>query len=106
MSEHIRGVDNVVADALPRNKSQVACSLLQVAEQGPVTIPEGVLDVVARVKPDWRGETVEYFFSKGVAESTRRSYTVAWTRYQGSCRREGGTPSRCHSKACVHLQRH
>ena len=40
MSEHIRGVDNVVADALSRNKSQVACSLLQVAEQVPVKGPQ------------------------------------------------------------------
>ena len=56
MAVHIRGVDNVVADALSRNRAHVACSLLQGAEQEPVAVPEGVLDVVARTKPDWLDE--------------------------------------------------
>ena len=54
VAEHIRGVDNVIADALSRDKAQVACSLLQGAERMPVE--EGVLEVVARAKPeeeDW-----------------------------------------------------
>ena len=62
MSEHIRGVDNIVPDALSRNKSQVACSLLQVAEQVPVKGPQSQhggpnssIDQVPGVLPE-RGE--------------------------------------------------
>ena len=56
VAEHIRGVDNVIADALSRDKAQVACSLLQDAESMPVEVPEGVLDVVARAKPERKEE--------------------------------------------------
>ena len=82
MAVHIRGVDNVVADALSRNRAHVACSLLQGAEQEPVAVPEG------------RGveEAVEFFFTKGVASATRRSYSVAWNRYSKFCRKEGRNP--------------
>ena len=59
VSEHIRGVDNVVADALSSDRANVACSLLQGAEERPVEIPEEVLDVVARVKPGWKEEDWE-----------------------------------------------
>ena len=59
VAEHIRGVDNVIADALSRDKAQVACSLLQDAESMPVEVPEGVLDVVARAKPERKEEDWE-----------------------------------------------
>ena len=52
VGEHIRGVDNVVADALSRDKAQLASSLLQGAVKLPVEVPDGVLDVVARAKPE------------------------------------------------------
>ena len=35
---------------------------------------------------------MEFFFQKGVAESTRRTYAVAWTRYERCCRAEGVNP--------------
>ena len=69
VSEHIRGVDNVVADALSRDRANVACSLLQGAEERPVEIPKEVLDVVARVKPGWKEEDWERlwnFYSRKV----------------------------------------
>ena len=50
--KHIRGVDNVVADALSRDKAQLACLLLQGTVRLPVEVPDGVLDVVARAKPE------------------------------------------------------
>ena len=52
---HIKGVDNVVTDALSRNKLS-SLSLMQGAEPQPVPVPDGVLDVVAWSKPDWTDE--------------------------------------------------
>ena len=58
---------NVIADALSRDKAQVACSLLQGAERMPVEVPEGVLDVVARAKLEQKEEDWErlWNFSSG-----------------------------------------
>ena len=60
-------MDNVIADALSRDKAHLACSLLQGAERMPVEVPKEVLDVVARTKPeleevDW--EKLWNFFSR------------------------------------------
>ena len=49
VADHIRGVENVVADALSRNKLPLALSLMQGAEPRPVPVSDGV----ARTKPDW-----------------------------------------------------
>ena len=38
------------------------------------------------------GEDVDYFFSKGLAESTKRSYAVAWAKYHRFCEGKGWTP--------------
>ena len=38
------------------------------------------------------GEAVELYLHKGVAESTRRTYTVAWSRYLRYCGAEGVPP--------------
>ena len=38
------------------------------------------------------GETVDYFFSKGLAESTKRSYAVARARYHRFCDGKGWIP--------------
>ena len=35
---------------------------------------------------------MEFFFTKGVASATRRSYSVAWNRYSKFCRKEGRNP--------------
>ena len=53
VADHIRGVENVIADALSRNKLPLALSLMQGAEPRPVPVSDGILEVVARTKPDW-----------------------------------------------------
>ena len=57
----------MIADALYRDKAQVSCSLLRGAERIPVEVPEGVLDVVARAKPEQKEEDWErlWIFSSG-----------------------------------------
>ena len=49
---HIPGTDNEVADALSRNRTDVACALMQSADKEPVAVPEEVLRVVAGVQLD------------------------------------------------------
>ena len=53
-AEHIRGVHNGVADALSRNKCELAKMLYPQAEAKPVTIPETMLQVLVERREDWK----------------------------------------------------
>ena len=45
---HIKGVDNVVADALSRDNSALACSLMQDADAGPTGLPRDLVEAVVK----------------------------------------------------------
>ena len=75
---HIPGTDNEVADAL-RNRADVACALMQGADNEPVAVPEEVLRAVARVQ-----RTMEYGTCCGqtrVSGGGRIHYEVIPSRY-------------------------
>ncbi len=45
-ADHIKGVDNVVVDALSRDKLEVARSYMQAPEEWPTEIPEGLVELL------------------------------------------------------------
>ncbi len=51
--EHIRGVDNRVADALSRNEAEFARMLMQGAEMEPTAVPRKLLEVLCKKGPSW-----------------------------------------------------
>ncbi len=51
--EHIRGVDNRVADALSRNEAEFARMLMQGAEMEPTAVPRELLEVLCKKGPSW-----------------------------------------------------
>lgn len=52
-AEHIRGVDNILADALSRNNLPLFRVLHPQASPSPSVIPEQVLDLLMLREPDW-----------------------------------------------------
>ena len=78
---HIRGVDNVVADALSRDNNVLARSLMQSAEDEPTVLPRDVVEVVAKV-----GNNSEETIWETLWQSSR---TREWLRPPG-----GHTPQR------------
>lgn len=53
---HIRGVDNILADALSRNNMHLFHSLHPQAKQEATPIPACLLDVLILSKPDWTSQ--------------------------------------------------
>ena len=58
-AEHIKGSENVVADALSRDNVVRAHSIMQVAEEEPVEVPRELLDLLSRTdrslsEQEWR----------------------------------------------------
>ncbi len=58
-AEHVKGVDNEVADALSRNRRDLVFQLCLQMTQNPEVVSEEILQVVVRerqagVKPDWK----------------------------------------------------
>ena len=53
VAEHIAGVDNVAADALPRGRIMVACSVLQEVEEIATEVPERLLELLGEKEPNW-----------------------------------------------------
>ncbi len=58
-AEHIKGSENVVADALSRDNVVRAQSIMQVAEEEPVEVPRELLDLLSRTdrslsEQEWR----------------------------------------------------
>ena len=62
---HIRGPDNLLADALSRNKTSLFHSLYPQANKDPVPIPALLLDILVVSKPDW----------------TSKSWTQLWSSF-------------------------
>ena len=60
---HIRGVDNLLADALSRDKCALFLQLFPQASPQPTAIPAALLDLIILTKPDW----------------TESSWTELWT---------------------------
>ena len=52
-SAHIPGTENVLADALSRNKAKLFLSLSPQARRLPSPIPRAVLELLLMEKPDW-----------------------------------------------------
>ena len=50
---HIRGVDNILADALSRNNLTLFRMLFPQAEPQPAPVPEGAMDLVLLQESDW-----------------------------------------------------
>ena len=48
-AKHIRGVDNVMADALSRDKVELARSLMEEAGTRPTSLPKDVVEAVAKI---------------------------------------------------------
>lgn len=55
-SAHIPGAENVLADALSRNKAQLFLSLSPQARRLPSSIPKAVLELLLGEKPDWTSQ--------------------------------------------------
>ena len=54
VAEHIKGVENTVADALSRNKLDVAHSIMQGATREPVPIPVGLVELLTERDHSWK----------------------------------------------------
>ncbi len=54
VAEHMKGVDNVVADALSRDRRNVACSLMQDAEAEPVGVSKELMDLLLKEDHCWK----------------------------------------------------
>ncbi len=88
VAEHIRGVENTVADALSRNKLEVARSVMQPSSgdgadpggPGGAADQKGSLLVRAGVE-----EVASFLLDQGLSEATRRRYDSTWRRYSASC---------------------
>ena len=52
-SVHIRGTDNVRADALSRNNAPLFLSLSPQAQTSPIVIPSAITDLLVNTQPDW-----------------------------------------------------
>lgn len=68
VASHIRGVDNILADALSRDNLLLFRTLLPQANPEPEAIPEAVLDLLFLQEPDW----------------TSRSWTDQWSSTFGT----------------------
>ena len=55
-AEHIKGVDNMVADALSRNDSVRAHSLMQVSVEEPTAVPPELLELLCSDSQSWTGQ--------------------------------------------------
>ena len=55
-STHIRGLDNVLADALSRNNASLFLSLFPQAQRRPVPLPRAISDLLVVEKPDWTSQ--------------------------------------------------
>ena len=89
-AKHVRGVDNVAADALSRNRADLFLSLLPHAGS-PIThaatlfvgsTPTGhraLLDITSLE------QLVSHYFAGGLAQRTRSSYSSAQRRYLAFC---------------------
>ncbi len=53
MADHIKGEDNVVADALSRNKSNVTQSFMQGPEETPTEIQTGLIELLTSENHSW-----------------------------------------------------
>ena len=62
-STHIRGLDNVLADALSRNKSDIFFSLFPQADARPTPIPKAMQEFLLLVRPDWTSPHCGILFS-------------------------------------------
>lgn len=54
---HIRGVFNILTDALSRNKQTLFYPLYLQAKKEPVEIPASLLDLLVLLKPDWTSQS-------------------------------------------------
>ena len=91
-AEHVRGVDNEVADLLSRNRLDHAFCLHPQMERRPEALDEEVLQGAAGRQKSGLDETVEELFRKGIAPTTECMYGVARRRYLRFCERYGRTP--------------
>ena len=53
LASHIKGVDNILADALSRDNLSLFRSRYPRANSSPAIIPEAVLDLLLLREPDW-----------------------------------------------------
>ena len=56
VAAHIKGVDNILADALSRNNALLFSAQLPHARPDPSTIPPELLDLLLLSKPDWTSQ--------------------------------------------------
>lgn len=55
VAEHMRGRDNVVADALSRDNLSLACSVIQGSEDEAEEVAQRVLALLVTKEPNWSG---------------------------------------------------
>ena len=85
-SVHIAGRDNVAADGISRNNSSLFLQITPAAERFPIPIPAEVKTAICQIAPRKLETTAEFYFSKGIADSTRKSYLSARNRYIKFCK--------------------
>jgi len=59
VSEHIRGVENTVADALSRDRLDVARSVMQESAERTEQIPESLIELLMTDNRSWSGQEWE-----------------------------------------------
>ncbi len=112
---HIRGRDNVLADALSRNKSPLFLSLFPQALRTPTPLPQALQDLLIGSRPAGLDlanldKSVEFFFRNSLASSTQRSYASAQSRYLTFCSEHSllplpvGEPTLCRFASFLALQ--
>ncbi len=53
VAEHIKGTENVVADALSRDRLELACSLMQGPTEEAEEIPEDLIELLTKESRSW-----------------------------------------------------
>lgn len=82
VGKHLPGAKNRAADALSQDDKASFLSQVPSAHGDLIKISQRLLEVLVLKQPDW----TELLFSKGLADSTQRTYQSAQKRFLTFCR--------------------
>ena len=96
VSEHIPGKDNIAADSQSRNNLSLFYEQVPGVNQLPTIFPDELLQALILQQPDCMDVSqlenlVQFYFSKGLAQSTQRTYKAGQNRFLKFCQENGIT---------------